>query len=223
MCCQYKPLMYEGAVTTNSSFGEGCSIGQWSTVRNSSFANNVNIQRFNAVDSCSIGKYTYTGRYTTLLHCDIGAFSSISWGVSIGGANHDFTKMTTHDFLYNPQKGFLPEDYSPENHFKEPCCIGNDVWIGANVSIMRDVIVGDGAVIGAGSVVTKSVEPYSIVVGSPARIIKRRFDDSLIERLLKLQWWNFSDEIIQENFDLFDASPQLVIDQLEKIKSSFQL
>jgi len=72
--------------------------------------------------------------------------------------------------------------------------IGNDVWIGGNVLIKAGVSVGDGAVIGMGSVVTKDVPPYAIVAGCPARVIRKRFEDPIIEKLLKIKWWNFDEE-----------------------------
>lgn len=73
----------------------------------------------------------------------------------------------------------------------KPIIIGNDVWIGAHVKIMGGVVIGDGAIVATGSVVTKDVEPYSIVGGSPAKLIRKRFDSALIDDLTTLQWWNY--------------------------------
>ena len=81
--------------------------------------------------------------------------------------------------------------------------IGNDIWIGHNVVIVGNVTIGNGAVLAAGSVVTKDVLPYSIVAGVPARILKKRFSDSIIEEVEKLQWWFFSDKKLQRNKHLF--------------------
>ncbi len=80
----------------------------------------------------------------------------------------------------------------------DPCHIGNDVWIGHGVFIKEGVTVGDGAVIAAGAVVVKDVPPYAIVGGSPAKIIKYRFDEKTISKLLELQWWNMDPEILQQ-------------------------
>ena len=84
--------------------------------------------------------------------------------------------------------------------------MGNDVWIGQNVTIMSGVKIGDGAIIAANSVVTKNVDSYSIVGGNPAKFIKKRFDDELIEYLFKLKWWNWSKEKISENLVVLCSS-----------------
>lgn len=94
-------------------------------------------------------------------------------------------------------------------------------WIGSNAIILRGVAVGNGAVIGAGSVVTKDVPPYSIVVGNPARVLRMRCGESLVDRLEKLQWWDMSEEVIRENLTLFQAElTEEVVEQLEILKAS---
>lgn len=88
-----------------------------------------------------------------------------------------------------------------------PTIIGNDVWIGNGAIILRGINVGDGAVIGAGAVVTKDVEPYTIVVGAPARPLKKIFSDEIISELLDLQWWNWSVDRIREKRELLLSEP----------------
>ncbi|MBY8082158.1 CatB-related O-acetyltransferase [Vibrio fluvialis] len=139
------------------------------------------------------------------MHCTIGKFCSISWGVTIGAGEHDYNKITTHDFLYNT--GYDINDGKVSyDRFKDNLSIGNDVWIGTNATICRGVTVGDGAVIGANSVVTKDVPPYAIVVGSPARVLKYRFDDKIIALLMDLKWWDLPPELIKEKFELMSSS-----------------
>ena len=90
--------------------------------------------------------------------------------------------------------------------------IGNDIWIGQNVTILPGVHIGDGAIIGANSVVGSDIPPYTIAVGNPCRVIKKRFDDKTIEKLLNLKWWDYPIETIEQNIDkLFNGN----IDELE--------
>jgi virginiamycin A acetyltransferase len=87
--------------------------------------------------------------------------------------------------------------------------IGNDVWIGQNVTIMPGVKVGDGAIIAANSTVVKSIEPYTIYGGNPAKFIKKRFSDEKTQFLLKLQWWNWDEEKIFNNLEKLTSKAEL--------------
>lgn len=92
--------------------------------------------------------------------------------------------------------------------------IGNDVWIGYGATLMSGVKVGDGAVIAANSVVTKNVEPYTIVGGNPAKVIRKRFEKEVIEKLLKIQWWNWDDSKINKNLKFLCSDNLNEIDDL---------
>jgi len=108
----------------------------------------------------------------------------------------------------------------PYNVFEKKCIIGNDVWIGTNSTILRGVTIGNGAVIGANTVVTKDVPDYAIVVGNPARIIKYRFSETIAEKLNGICWWDFPLDIIKKNFALFQSNEiEKVIDELENCKN----
>lgn len=179
-------------------------IGDFSSVDFSELADYARVDRMNKIHNSTLGRHSYTGANTVILYAEVGNFCSISWNVSIGGANHDYSKLTTHSFLYNDYDNLRPEEErAVYDRFDTPCVIGNDVWIAANVCICRGVKVGDGAVIGAGTVVTKDVPPYAIVVGNPAKVLKYRFEQQKIDELLAMQWWNWSDEKIKENFEIF--------------------
>lgn len=201
--------IYNNCRVVNTTLAENATIGDNSRVFNSNLGDTVHIQREALIYSTTIGDYTYTGKNFTSWYSEIGKFCSISWNVSIGGANHDYERVTTHSFLYSNDYSFLNGGQTGYNRFDDECIIGNDVWIAANASICRGVTVGDGAVIAAGAVVTKNVEPYTIVAGIPAKPIKKRFSDDIIAVLLQSKWWDLPPSVIRDNFELFNSKPDL--------------
>ncbi len=196
--------IYKECNVTDSRLGYGATVGDYSRLSDCVLGEKTAIQRYGQMFSVDMGRFTYTGRNFTAWHCKIGAFCSISWNVSIGGANHDYSRVTTHSFLYSPSFGLMGNEVGYER-FGDECIIGNDVWIAAGACICRGVTVGDGAVIAAGAVVTKDVPPYTIVGGVPARVIKKRFDGETVDLLQKSRWWELPAEVIAEHFDLFNA------------------
>ncbi|MBU1233353.1 MAG: CatB-related O-acetyltransferase [Proteobacteria bacterium] len=155
----------------------------------------------------SIGNHTYgeptilTFDQTTRL--SIGCFCSISDKVTIIlGGNHRTDWLTTYPFPAFKQ--IWPEAAEISGHpgSKGDISIGNDIWIGYGATILSGVTIGSGAVIGAESVVTDDVAPYAIVAGNPARERKKRFDQSTIEALLHLAWWDWPEEKIRKNLSL---------------------
>lgn len=149
----------------------------------------------------------------------IGKFCSIASGTKfiMGSANHWLGSVTTYPF--NVFGGSWQEntpDHMSQLPFKGDIVIGNDVWIGRESIIMPGVKIGDGAIIAAYSVVTKDVEPYSVVGGNPARFIKKRFNDELIELLLEFKWWDLSPE------KLVTVLPLLCDFDLEKVTKKIE-
>lgn len=137
----------------------------------------------------------------------IGKFCSIASHVTfLLNVDHSTTWVTTYPFVLWPE-GQFPQYFKS----KGGIVIGNDVWIGYDVLILPGVTIGDGAIIGAGSVVTKDVEPYMIVGGAPAKPIRRRIPEHLVNKMLKIAWWNWPDDFIaemlpfmlQDNIELF--------------------
>ncbi|MCK9522044.1 MAG: CatB-related O-acetyltransferase [Proteobacteria bacterium] len=146
----------------------------------------------------TIGKYTYIGSRTRIApKTKIGNYCSIARDVEVGPATHPLTLMSTHPFQYS-KNHFPSENYKLHKRVKvtsttdTTVSIGNDVWIGAKVVIMRGVKIGDGAILGSSAVVTKDVPPYAIVAGIPAQIIRYRFDDQIIQEFKKLKWWEMN-------------------------------
>jgi len=155
------------------------------------------------------GRYTYGHEGIIIKHwgenaaVTIGSFCSIAENVTIFlGGNHRTDWVTTFPFPAFEKEWRLEESIVGHPSTKGDVVIGNDVWIGANASIMSGLTVGDGAVIGAFSVVTKDIMPYEIVAGNPAVSIRFRFKQEIINSLLAISWWDWCDEKITRNIPL---------------------
>lgn len=199
--------LYQGIRIVDSEIGQKCIVGDFGRVTNSVMVGYNRLERSSLLYYSELGLGSYIGSNSVIMHSTVGKFCSISWGVTIGPANHDYSKLTTHDFLYNDFYGIKPID-SPAayNRFSKKTIIGNDVWIGTNSTILNGLIIGDGAVIGANTMITKDVPPYSIVVGNPGHIVKMRFEKDLIDELLDLKWWDFPISTIKDNYQHFTSS-----------------
>jgi acetyltransferase-like isoleucine patch superfamily enzyme len=148
-----------------------------------------------------LGVHTYIQRGTSVINASIGKFCSIAPNVSIGPGIHKLDCVSTHPSFYlknNP----LAKTYAIADQFNpsKKTIVGHDVWIGERVVVIDGVTIGTGAVIAAGAVVTKDVEPYSIVGGVPAKHIKYRFNTETIAVLLNSEWWNNTEQWFDLNY-----------------------
>jgi len=142
----------------------------------------------------------------------IGKFCAIAMGTSFitDDMNHSMDGFSTYPF-------FIFENwnnYTPSPNKRRNTIIGNDVWFGTNSTIMPGVNIGDGAIIGACSVLTKDVPPYCIVAGNPAKIVRYRFSDDIIRQLLEVKWWDWNYDKITRNI------PEIVGANIEKLKQA---
>ena len=160
---------------------------------------------------------TSIGMNSVVKNADIGNYCNIAWNVSIGGSNHDYRCAAMGAApRWNKLFGTELEDQRE----KPFCTIGNDVWIGAGAKIISGVTVGDGAVIAAGAVVVRDIEPFSIVAGCPARAVKYRFDEGIREALEDLAWWSWDMDSIREASPALHESPitQETIEELRRYR-----
>lgn len=141
-----------------------------------------------------MGRYSFCGYDCDISHADIGGFVSIANGVVLGGGRHPMEWVAMSPVFYEGRDS-VKEKFS--THKREPVkrvAIGDDVWIGRSAIVLPGVQVATGAVIGAGAVVTRNVPAYSIVAGNPARLIRYRFEEGVIRRLLSTRWWDLPDD-----------------------------
>lgn len=159
---------------------------------------------------CWLGGNIKIGRFTSLnsnvsvigssqTKVIIGKYTSIAPEVVIQSENHILNRLTTCPLNY-----FIKDSEDASTEPKGDIVIGNDVWIGRRAIILPGVKIGDGAVIGAGAIVTKNVIPYSIVAGVPAKKIRKRFDEKTIKVLLGIKWWDLSIRVLNRNKKLFE-------------------
>lgn len=169
------------------------------------FGDDVSVFPPYAISETTIGKGTYITKNANISMTTIGKFCSIGPNFMCGWGIHPTNGISTSPCFYSTMKGHDMNSFSSDEKFetRKPITIGNDVFIGANVTILDGVNIGDGAVIGAGAVVVKDVPPYAIVGGVPAKIIKYRFTNETVNKLLKIKWWDFNDVKIKDVEKMF--------------------
>lgn len=187
---------------TNNSFEttiahEGyIQTGPFAEIRSTEIAPPANVNGWSMIVRCNLGKYFNIGLYSYIADAEVGRYCTFGSRCSIGAFSHPTDWLSVHEFQYRDTSTIWGETINDNgiNLFRtqEPqTFIGNDVWIGDNSVIMRGVTIGDGAIIGASSVVTKDVPPYTIAVGNPARPVRLRFSEEIVARLRELKWWEF--------------------------------
>ncbi len=173
-----KPLVHETSVVRDSRFGKYCKVGARTTVIESAF-----------------GDYSYAVNDCEIVYSDIGKFVSIGALVGLNPANHPMERAAQAHFTYRSWQYFedlADEAEEFEKRRAQRVVIGHDVWIGRAAIVLPGRSIGNGAIVGAGAVVTKDVAPYTIVAGNPARVVRRRFSEEIAARLDRLAWWDWA-------------------------------
>jgi acetyltransferase-like isoleucine patch superfamily enzyme len=175
----------------------------------------VNIDPFCLLENCEIGAFSYCGRLSEICYVRIGRYCQIARDV-LFLKTHPLDRLTTHPFSYSDMFP-APHRGSEKAAFPAPkvTSVGNDVWIGAGARIIGGVSIGDGAVIGAGSVVTKDIPPYTIAAGNPARVIRLRFPEELIADILATAWWRYDLTSVNLSWD----SPEQTLGEIKHLIS----
>ena len=163
----------------------------------------------NVVNS-EINSYSYIGSNSTIIEAKIGKFCSIADNVIIGGGKHPIDWVSTSPVFYSG-KNIFKQNFSNEFFLEfEKTTIGNDVWIGSNSIIKGGVNIGDGSIVGMGSIVTKNIPPYEIWGGNPAKCIKKRFSESTINDLLEIKWWE-KDEFVLKKYKKYNDVNEFIL------------
>ena len=184
------PLVHTPVQVTNVHLGPYTEVGEMSYLEN-----------------VEMGAYSYCGPFCIFQNVRIGTFANIAAAVRIGPTSHPIERPTLHHFTYRRRMyGFAPEDDEEffDQRTLQVATIGNDTWIGHGAIIMPSVSVGTGSVVGAGAVVTRDVPPYSVAVGTPARVIRRRFPPDVEAAMERIRWWEWSHEQIAERIEEFN-------------------
>ena len=189
-----------------NKIGKKVFIAEKAKVSNSKLSSYSRVKDYSEITHSKIGKYSAISQFTLVNKSKIGKFTSIGHGSFIGLWEHD-REVSTHSFYLYETSGFLVKGYKDYKKDILVTKIGNDVWIGANVTVLKGVKIGNGAIIGAGSVVTKNIPDYAIAVGSPAKVIKYRYSKKDIKFLNKVKWWDFNRQKLRKliNKDLFSS------------------
>lgn len=179
-------MQHPGSYVDSLRIGEAARLSE-----NVRIAHDVEVR-----SNVSIGRWTYIEPYSFVNNAEIGSFCAVGRNVAIGCFEHPYTYLAVSAKLYRNLLGINYDDSAQRVR------IGNDVWIGEKAIVLKGN-VGDGAIIGAGAVVTRDVPPCSIVAGVPAKVIGWRFEESVISEYLGLRWWEWPDEEIVRHSELF--------------------
>lgn len=191
-----------------NTLGEEPSIHPSCHIRNSQVGAWTALGEHTWLVDSEFGDYSYTAGHVQMIYATIGKYCSIAHGVRINPGNHPQWRVTQHHMTYRrKQYGLGKTDDEAFFQWRKDhaCTIGHDVWIGHGAVIMPGVRIGTGAIIGSGAVVTRDIGPYQVAVGVAAKVIKQRFPDAVVAKLLDSQWWDWDRATLEARFeDLLD-------------------
>lgn len=187
------PMLHSGATADNSTFGAYCEVGLGSRVINSHFDD-----------------YAYCDRYADIANTTVGKFSNIAAMTRIGPTDHPFRNAAQHHFLYRSASYW--DDVEDDHEFfaarvARRTVLGADCWIGHGAIIKPDVTIGIGAIVASGAVVTRDVAPFAIVGGVAASLIRYRFPATVIDDLMEIAWWDWTNAELRRALPDFRKLP----------------
>lgn len=203
------PYLHPAAVVRNSRLGAFVEIGEGTHILES-----------------ILGDYSYTARYADIAYSELGKFVNVAAFTRINPGEHPYHRASLHHFMYRSSyywQGEPDEEQVFDWRRSRPVRIGHDTWIGHGAVIMKGVTIGNGAIIAAKAVVTKDVDPYAVVAGTPARFVKWRHPRNTAERLQALAWWDWPHDRLHASLSDFRAlSAEAFLEKYEGVGTVIQ-
>lgn len=181
---------------SKKNLGEVASVHRTASVRASTFGRYCEVGARTKVAESSFGDYSYVVNDSDIIYTTVGKFCSIAAHTRINPGNHPLERVALSHFTYRSSAYGLGQDDAAFFDWRRSfrCVMGNDVWIGHGAVVLPGISIGTGAAIGAGTIVTKDVPAFAIVVGNPGRILRYRFAPEIIASLLRIAWWDWPHE-----------------------------
>lgn len=170
-----------------------------SAIKNSIIHATSKVESGSQIVNSVFNKHSFCGYDCDIINTEIGSFCSIANNVKIGGGMHPISWVSMSPVFYSGRDSVKAKLSEFDREPVLRTVVGSDVWIGESVIVKQGVTIGHGAVVGMGSIVTKDVAPYSIVGGNPARLIKMRFDQHIIEKMLNSKWWEMDENKLKKH------------------------
>ena len=206
MLYEYESLVPEGQVHIEKMLSEKPTVHPTSGIRKSLLGSWTDIGPRVTIAESEIGDYTYFAGDASVVYSKIGKYCSIASHVRINPGNHPMWRVMQHHCTYRRVQYGL-DTKNDEEFFNwrraDRVEIDHDVWLGHGVIVMPGIKIGTGAIVGSGAVVTKDIPPYAIAVGVPAKVIKMRFDEDIIGKIMKTCWWDWDRRTLEERFGDF--------------------
>lgn len=181
-----------------------------SSIVNSKIHKTSKVESGSHIVNSTFDRHSFCGYDCEIINCDLGSFCSIANNVIIGGGRHPMEWVSMSPVFYEGRDSVKAKFSRHKREDGKRTTIGHDVWIGENSIIKQGLNIGTGSVVGMGSVVTKDVESYTIVAGCPAKMIRKRFDEDIINSLLEIKWWEFDDRKLYEYARFFTNPTEFI-------------
>lgn len=198
-------------------------LGSGAKIINSNVVDNLTIDTYSCVNKCDLGRYFGLGCFSYVANSQVGRYCTFGARISVGAFSHPTNWLSIHEFQYRNTVNIYGSSVLEGDVNIAPInaatSIGCDVWIGDNACVRAGMSLGHGAIVGLGAVVVSDVPPYAIVVGNPARVLRYRFNEDVVDTLLRLKWWEL-DMMYLKGVDFSDINKAIA--SIEQIRQKYK-